>query len=88
MRAVSRSAGKDALDENTPLVGAPAVARYVAGATSSFYFAIVTRELSPIGSGLFLRAASNALSVSALGHLRKGIFLMLRGATVLFTSLL
>lgn len=72
MRAVTRSAGKDALDENTPLVGAPAVARYVSGATSSFYFAIVTRELSPIGSGLSLRAASNASLVSGHASCKEG----------------
>lgn len=64
-----RSAGKDALDENTPLVGAPSVARYVPDSTSGFYFAIVTQELSPVSSGLTLGSPNTGSSRGELGNL-------------------
>jgi len=39
------------LDENTPLVGVPAVAKHNPAASQRFYFALVSRELAgPVGS--------------------------------------
>ena len=46
-----RPAGKDVLDENTPLVGVPAVAKHNPAASQRFYFALVSAELAgPVGS--------------------------------------
>ena len=39
------------LDENTPLVGVPAVAQHNPAASVRYYFALVSRELAgPVGS--------------------------------------
>ena len=46
-----RPAGKDVLDENTPLVGVPAVAKHNPAASLRFYFVLVSRETAgPVGS--------------------------------------
>ena len=52
-----RPAGKDVLDENTPLVGVPAVAKHNPAASQKFYFALVSRE--PAG---LVSSASASLS--------------------------
>ena len=62
----ARSAGKDVLDENTPLTGVPPIAHHTPDATSGFYFAIVTREHGPVGSGISPGSPGSVLPVRAL----------------------